>query len=194
MTDNHPNQAISALAQPGGPDRDTVVMIESPTDTDESHVVPESPSNPAEFDGENADLIQMLQDDTLIQDALSPRQIGALPYLIGPGSASQRARNAGISRTTLYRWLEEPDFRDTLQRLRKEVLHVAEISAQSMAQDAISVIFELMQSGRQRVRLDAALAALKLAQSARQTEHLDRRVDNLERAAALRKKSQWPGF
>ena len=189
MTDNHPNPNIPAL-----PDRDTIVTLESPVDPDESHPVPESPPNPHEFEGENADLIQMLQDDTHIQDVLSPRQILALPYLLGPGSASQRARNANISRTTLYRWLEDPDFREALERLRKEVLHVAEIEAQSMAQDAISVIFELMQSGRQRVRLDAALAALKLAQSARQTERLDRRVENLERAAALRKKAQWPGI
>lgn len=189
MTDNHPNRDLPAL-----PDRDTIVTLESLADPDESHPVPESLPTPHEFEGENVDLIQMLQDDTHLQDVLSPRQILALPHLLGPGSATQRARNANISRTTLYRWLDDPDFRNALERLRKEVLHVAEIEAQSMAQDAISVIFELMQSGGQRVRLDAALAALKLAQSARQTERLDRRVENLERAVALRKKSQWPGI
>ena len=99
----------------------------------------------------------------------------------------------GISRATLYRWLQEPDFRETLDRLRKEVLHVAEIEAQSMAQDAISVIFELMQSGSQRVRLDAALAALRLAQDARFTDRIAQRIDNLEKAAHIRKKAQWPG-
>ena len=193
MTDNHSNPAIPALPQPGNSDRDNLVTLESPIDSDESHPVPDSPFDPLEFGSENADLIQMLQDDTHIFDILSPRQIGALPHILGPGSATQRARNAGISRATLYRWLQEPDFRETLDRLRKEILHVAEIEAQSMAQDAISVIFELMQSGSQRVRLDAALAALRLAQDARFTDRIAQRIDNLERAAHIRKKAQWPG-
>ena len=193
MADNHPNPAVPALPQPGQAERDTVVALESPIDSNGSHPVPESPPDSHEFGGENADLIQMLQDDTHIFDILSPKQIGALPHLLGPGSATQRARNAGISRATLYRWLQDPDFRDTLDRLRKEVLHVAEIEAQSMAQDAVSVIFELMQSGSQRVRLDAALAALRLAQDARFSDRIAQRVENLERAAHIRKKAQWPG-
>ena len=193
MTDNHPNPAIPALPQPGHTERDTLVALESPIDSDESHPVPASPPNSLQFGGENTYLIQMLHDDTHIFDVLSPRQIGALPHLLGPGSATQRARNAGISRATLYRWLQDPEFRETLDRLRKETLHVAEIEAQSMAQDAISVIFELMQSGSQRVRLDAALAALSLAQDARFADRIAQCVEDLERAAYFRKKSQWPG-
>lgn len=50
-----------------------------------------------------------------------------------------------------------------------------------------------MQSGSQRVRLDAALAALRLAQDARFTDRIAQRIDNLERAAHIRKKAQWPG-
>ncbi len=193
MTDNHPNPAIPALPQPGQTDRDNPVTLESQIDADEFHPVPQSPPYPLEFGGENAGLIQMLHNETHIFDILSPRQIGALPHLLGPGSATQRARNAGISRTTLYRWLQEPEFREALDRLRKEILHVAEIEAQSMAQDAVSVIFELMQSGSQRVRLDAALAALTLAQDARFASRIAERIDNLERASHIRKKAQWPG-
>ena len=190
MTDNHPNPAIPALPHPGQTERDTIVALASPFDSDESYPVPESPPETHEFGGENAGLIQMLQDDTHIFDILSPKQLGALPHLLGPGSATQRARNAGISRATLYRWLREPDFRDALDRLRKEIVHVAEIEAQSMAQDAVSVIFELMQSGSQRIRLDAAL---RLAQDARFSDRIAQRVENLERAAHIRKKAQWPG-
>ena len=190
MTDNH---AIPALPQPGHTERDTLVSLESPFDSDESHFVSESPQDPLEFGGENADLIQMLHDDTHIFDVLSDRQIGALPFLLGPGSATQRARNAGISRATLYRWLRDAEFRETLDRLRRELLHVAEVAAQSMAQDAMSVVFELMQSGTQRVRLDAALAALRLAQDARFSDGVAQRVEDLEKAAHLRRKSQWPG-
>ena len=124
-------------------------------------------------------------------DMTSAMRVFAL--VVESGGFSAAARQLGISRATLYRWLQEPDFRETLDRLRKEILHVAEIEAQSMAQDAISVIFELMQSGSQRVRLDAALAALRLAQDARFTDRIAQRIDNLERAAHIRKKAQWPG-
>ena len=63
-----------------------------------------------------------------------------------------------------------------------------------MAKHAVSVIFDLMSSGNQKVRLEAARPALKLAQDARQSEQIDRRLENVEMAQSIRKKVQWPGI
>ncbi len=42
---------------------------------------------------------------TLFATKLSERQKAALPYLLEPGPISQRARQVGIHRGTLYRWM-----------------------------------------------------------------------------------------
>ena len=51
---------------------------------------------------------------------LSARQLSALPHLLRPGSLTAKARAAGIGRATLYRWLEDENFRVALQSLREE--------------------------------------------------------------------------
>ena len=139
-------------------------------------------------------MIQVIQGETYIYERLTRRQIEALPFLIKPGTITQRAKNAGIGRATLYRWLQESDFREAFEELRKETLRFAETEAQAIAGDAISVIYELMHTGDQGVRLRAALAALNLAKDARFAEEIANRLEHLERASEIRKKANWPGM
>ena len=174
-----------------GPD---AVPSASRIDSDLPQPFSDSTPDEPEIGGETAIQMQIVQDETLLHESLTSKQLAALPFLIRPGTTTQQAMDAGISRATLYRWLRDPEFRATLERLRKETLRVAENEIQSMAHDAVSVIYELMHTGSQAVRLNAARSALKLAQDARFADRLAERIENLERAAELRKKSQWPGY
>ena len=198
MNHDNPNDATHNLPQanqpPNQPQEDKVVSLVPQTDSETNLPAPKSAHSPLEMDGETADLVQIIPDETVLRHHLTDRQLSALPDLIGPGSITQRARNAGIARATLYRWLQDPGFRDTFESIQKDVLHLAEVEAQSMAKHAVSVIFDLMSSGNQKVRLDAARTALKLAQDARQSEQIDQRLENIEMAQAIRKKAQWPGI
>ena len=125
---------------------------------------------------------------------LSLRQLDALPHLIGSGSQTQKAKDAGIGKTTLYRWLQNPDFRAALERLRRETLNAAEARIQAMTYDAANVVHEIMHHGGERVRLQAALAALKFAQEIENTRQLADRMEDLEKSAEIWSKSQWPGI
>ena len=49
----------------------------------------------------------MMQKRTDFAENLTQRQITALPHLLRPGPITEQARNAGVSRNTLYRWLED---------------------------------------------------------------------------------------
>ena len=62
----------------------------------------------------------MLQNVTEETSELSERQILALPYLTASNTHLESAESAGISRMTLYRWLNDPAFRQAYERQREE--------------------------------------------------------------------------
>ena len=174
------------------------VSLSSQNILDSSPSVPEQYQESPESDhSDNPTQLQMRQNETLFlenPENLSLRQLTALPHLIGTGSVTQQARDAGIARATLYRWLQDPDFRRALERLRHETLHAAEARIQAMTFDAASVIHEIMNEGGEPVRLQAALATLKFAHETEHARQLADRLEDLEKAADIRNKSQWPGI
>ena len=118
---------------------------------------------------------------------LSARQISALPHLLRPGSLTAKARAAGIGRATLYRWLEDENFRVALQSLREETLHVAESEIQAMSYEAAEVLYESLRSNDKRLKFRAAGTILQHAQQAHYGHRLEQRFDALHEAANLRK-------
>ena len=52
---------------------------------------------------------------------LTQKQLAALPYLVASPSLSEGARLASIGRATLYRWMNDDEFRRTLERTWNEV-------------------------------------------------------------------------
>ena len=118
---------------------------------------------------------------------LSARQVSALPHLLKCGSITDQARAAGIGRSTLYRWLEDENFRVALQTLREETLHVAESEIQAMAFEAAAVLYEALHSNDKRLKFRAARTVLQHAQQAQYGHRLEQRFDALHEAANLRK-------
>lgn len=55
-------------------------------------------------------------------EGLHARQRAALPHFIKTANKSKIARLAGVNRTTVYRWLAEPDFARAVIRLYNEEL------------------------------------------------------------------------
>ena len=61
---------------------------------------------------------------TLFPTKLSERQKAALPYLLKPGPMTERAKQAGISRRTLHRWLRDDAFKEAIDSLKKQVFRL----------------------------------------------------------------------
>ena len=114
---------------------------------------------------------------TLFATKLTERQKAALPYLLEPGPITQRARQAGIHRGTLYRWMRDDAFKEAIDSLKEQVFRLVETELQSMAHEAASVIYEAMQNDNTRTRLSAALATLEFAQKASYGRELPRRPE-----------------
>ena len=116
---------------------------------------------------------------------LTDRQLAALPYLTASVSLSESARLAGVGRTTLYRWLEDPEFRRELERLRGEAAALARVELQGLMLKGIVVLAEAMEDPNLYVRVRGAQAALSLALKAIDIKELQRRLDRLDDAIAL---------
>ena len=128
----------------------------------------------------------MLQKRTDIIDNLTQRQVTALPHLLRPGPIAAQARNAGIARNTLYRWLEDPNFRECLERLREETLRFSQSEFQAITLKAVDAIEDALDSDDMSIRLQAARIVMNESRNAQYDQHVQRRLESLIDAHNLR--------
>ena len=131
------------------------------------------------------------QFETDFSEDLSKRQIEALPSLLRPGSLSEQARNAGIARATLYRWLEDDSFRSALQRLREQTMEIAESEMLAMTYEATGVVYDTLRDEDKNLRFKAAQTILQQAHDTKYGHDLLRRFESLKDALKLRKDFDW---
>lgn len=133
----------------------------------------------------------MTQNDPQFALDLSQRQVTALPHLLAPGSLSAQARRAGIGRKTLYRWLQDENFRECLEWLRKETMSFTQAHLQTMSYKAAAVIDDALDHDSVSVRLRAAQLVLAQAHNSQRDQTLHSKVENLHDAATLREDPTW---
>ncbi len=118
---------------------------------------------------------------------LSLKQRKALPHLAASGSLAEGARKANIGRTTVYRWMEDDDFRSELTRLHNEAAELAQTELKGMMLDSAIVIREALADDNASVRLRAAEAALNLALKTLHGLDIEKRINRLSDAVELSK-------
>ncbi len=94
------------------------------------------------------------------------------------------AKKAGISKRTLLRWLDEPDFRAAYAKAKRDVLRTATaILTRDSGKAALTLtkIFLGKPAENQSARVSAARATLRLALDAFAFEDLEERLRRLER-------------
>ena len=130
--------------------------------------------------------------DLSLSEHLTQRQLSVLPYLLRPGTLTSKAKAAGIGRTTLYRWLEDDNFRASLQLLRQATFEVAQTELQAMSFEAAEVLRNALHSGDEALNLKAAKTILDQSQYAQHSFQVRKRLDTLDEAVALRKHTASP--
>ena len=121
----------------------------------------------------------MMQKRTDFAENLTQRQVTALPHLLRPGPITEQARNAGVSRNTLYRWLEDHNFRECLERLREETLRFSQSEFQAITLKAVEAIEDALDSNDMRIRLQAARVVMQESRNAQYDQTTQRRIENL---------------
>ena len=77
---------------------------------------------------------------------LSGKQIAALPHLASSNSIIKGAISAGLSRSTAYRWMKDPEFRRQVEHIREEAADLAKSEIKGLMLKAVTVINETLHS------------------------------------------------
>ncbi len=133
----------------------------------------------------------MVQESAKFAENLTERQLVALPHLLRPGPLNVQARHAGVHRNTLYRWLQDEDFRECLEWLRKETMRFTQAHLQAMSYKAAAVLDDALDDHDTRIRLQAARLVLDQAYNAQRDHDLRRRVENLFDAFHILQDPSW---
>jgi len=106
----------------------------------------------------------------------------ALTLLLGASSVAQVARELKVSESTVYRWLEEQEFRERYQKAKRELLHLAINRLQSIALEAVTTLREIMIDAEKppSSRVTAARAILETVFRSFELEDLEGRIEKLE--------------
>ena len=127
----------------------------------------------------------MTQNDTEKSTSLTHRQLAALPHVAASSSLSQAARSARIGRATLYRWLQDDQFREALDRLQSEAADLARSELRALMLKGILVLSDAMDDPSSDIRLRAARATLYLALKVKDIKDMEQRLELIDEAFAL---------
>ena len=126
---------------------------------------------------------EMGANDTDFQiSTLTFRQQSALPAIAMASTITQAARDSGIGKTTLHRWLQEPEFRQQLANYRQESADLARQQAQALLPRCLTVFAEVMESPDPSLRLRAARYAVAFALQLAEVQDLKATLHQLEQS------------
>jgi transposase-like protein len=121
-----------------------------------------------------------------VRGKMTRKQETAVAALLSCDTVAEAARDCGVSEATLFRWLQEPTFRERLQAAQRAVLQGAISDLQGVTQDAVATLRRLLTCGTPAVECRAAMAVLDTAIRASELQDLDRRLTEVEAAMLAR--------
>ena len=118
---------------------------------------------------------------------LSPRQEAALPILAAAASIAQAARLSRVSRRTLHRWLQDPEFRAELVQLQCQAAELAKGQLQGLTLQAVLHLGSFLEDPSSDIRLRAIRTILSYSTKLNEIQDLQEAVQALEDSLPL-----WP--
>lgn len=125
------------------------------------------------------------QNETLFKK-LSRRQQAVIADLLTGNTIRAVSQNQAIGRTTLHRWLAQPEFKAALQQARKTAFFEATDGAKAGAAAAVFKTLELLNDEDPAIRLRAAKEILDRAFQAIEHDDVDERMTRIEDALGIR--------
>ena len=116
-------------------------------------------------------------------DALPAKQELALQAVISHPTLKEAALAAGVSETTLWRYMQDEQFSARLREARRDAVGHAVIRLQRSTSDAVTVLRDLMmkEDAPPSARITAARTVLDYAFHVVEMDELQTRIDELEK-------------
>jgi hypothetical protein len=123
--------------------------------------------------------------DKMKTDGFTASQRAVLVALLDQRTVVGAAKVAGVARSTVYRWLDKPEFKAEVGRLRRRFFEEGLDLINAGMAKAVGRLLEALDDTNRHVRLRAAQATVQLGLELRQGVEMEARLDELERQALL---------
>ncbi len=119
-----------------------------------------------------------------------PQWRRAISALLSEKDIASAAVVAGVSERTLYRWLNDPDFKYYLDEATKDTIVNISRTLAGMGEKAIRVLFQILDSGDTTASIKVRAADIVLGRllQLRELAVLEERINQLEEAVYDQKK------
>jgi len=104
------------------------------------------------------------------ENALTPRQLNFVPYLLSCRSIEEACRKAHVSKPTVYGWFEEEGFSVEVQKQKDLIYGRAIDSLTAGVDNAVEKLMKLVNSRNENIALRAAQSIITLAIKSKETE------------------------
>jgi hypothetical protein len=143
----------------------------------------------------NGTKVDKAQDITEVSEevgALPPKQELALRAVISHPTLKEAALAAGISETTLWRYMQDAEFSRRLREARREAVSHTVTRLQQASSDAVTVLRDLMlkEDAPPAARISAARTVLDYSFRAAEQEEQRARIDELEQFILRRQEEE----
>lgn len=119
-------------------------------------------------------------------EKLSRRQDASIVALLAHPTIPEAAKAAGVSETTLWRWLQRDDFRKSYREAQDKVFDGALGSLQGASTEAVDCLKRNLKCGTPSAEVQAAKTILEYTVKARELFGLEARIQQLEAALKAR--------
>lgn len=119
--------------------------------------------------------------------ALNNRQLKAIPILIGCDTVEGAAKEAGISKNTLYTWMQQQEFSDAVSAARRKLFDKAMNKLLTISMKSVLTLEKLLDSQSDAVRRAAANDILGHALKYKELNEIEERLDSVEKIVLERR-------
>ncbi len=122
---------------------------------------------------------------------LTPKQQRTIIALLSSRNLGAACKQAGVSRTTLSRWLEDPTFKEALSKARGEAIRETTIALIGCREMALEVLQNLMSNGTsESIRRQTAIDWLNMLLRFNDLSDIEARITRLEAEQQERNKAK----
>ncbi|MFW6131528.1 MAG: phBC6A51 family helix-turn-helix protein [Candidatus Aminicenantaceae bacterium] len=121
---------------------------------------------------------------------LTDIQLKAITFILNYSSIDKAAKKAGISRSTIYKWLKDDIFRERLEEERKNIFEEGLNSIKAATLKATHTLIKLLYSEDENTRRLAAKEILNMGFKAVEILELEERIGKLEELLEQSKKGK----
>jgi len=115
---------------------------------------------------------------------LTDRQRKAIPFIVSSPTYTKGCKKAKVNKTTLYKWLKEPEFKAELDRQRDEIAAEAfGVLSQSLTK-AVETLTGLLDTKDDRLKRLVCKDIIEHILKRKETEDLDKRLTEIENQLA----------